>query len=98
MSNDNISQLVAIEAQVVAWKHHNHLLICWGIFAINDGLHVDLVKLQVLQCIICRFEQMSNDVLAQRSTLCKGLIKYNKTNDITPMTTHVQTTHPRWFA
>jgi hypothetical protein len=48
MSNDNISQLVAIEAQVMAWRCHNYLLICWGFFVVNDGLHVDLVKLHVL--------------------------------------------------
>ncbi len=40
---------------------------------------------------------MSNDVLAQGSIVYKGLIKYNKTNGITPMTTHVQTAHPRLF-
>ncbi len=47
---------------------------------------MDLVKPQVLQCKMCRSEYASNDVLAQRSTLCKGLIKFNKVNDITPMT------------
>jgi hypothetical protein len=56
-----------------------------------------LVKLQVLQCITCEFEHASNDVLVQGSTLCKGLIKYNKTNGSTPMITHVQTIGPRLF-
>jgi hypothetical protein len=67
MSIDDISQLV-IELQVVAWRPHSYLLICWGFFVINDGLHVDLVKSQVLQCIIYRFEQAYNDDLVQRFT------------------------------
>jgi hypothetical protein len=48
MSNDNISQLVVIEVQVMAWRCHNRLLICRGFVVVNDRLHVDLEKLQVL--------------------------------------------------
>jgi hypothetical protein len=60
---------------------------------------VDLVKPQVLQCIACKPKHASINVLIQGSTLCKGLIKYGKTNNnITCMITHVQTTHPRLFA
>jgi hypothetical protein len=36
--------------------------------------------------------------LAQKSTLHKDLTKYNKANGITPITTHVQATHPKLFA
>jgi len=68
-----------------------------GIFSVNDGLLVDLMKPQVLRCIIYKYEQTSNDVVAQRFTLCKGLIKYNMVNGIIPMIIHVQTTHPRLF-
>jgi hypothetical protein len=67
------------------------LFICWGFFVINNGLLVDLVKPQMLWCIIYRFEQVSSDVLVQRYLL-------HKVNGITLMTTHVQTTHPRLFA
>jgi hypothetical protein len=56
MSNDDISQLAIIETQVVAWIPHICLSICWGFFVVNDGLHVDLVKPQVLQCIIYKYE------------------------------------------
>jgi hypothetical protein len=35
MSNDDISQLATIKAQVLAWRPHKNLLICWGFFAIN---------------------------------------------------------------
>jgi hypothetical protein len=66
-------------------------------FAVNDGLLVDLVKPQVLWCIICKFEQTFNGALVQRSTLRTGIIKYSKVNGITPMIIHVQTTHPRLF-
>ncbi len=81
----------------MSWRPHNYLSICWRFFAVNDGLLVDLVKPQVLWCIICKFEHAFSDVLAQKPTLCKGLIKYNKTNDITLMIIHVQTTHLRLF-
>lgn len=59
---------------------------------------MDLVNPQMLQCIICRFEKTSSDVLIQRSIMWKGLIKYNKVNGITPMTTQLQITHPKLFA
>jgi hypothetical protein len=71
--------------------------ICWGFFVMNNGLHVDLVNLQMLQCIICRLEQAIKDVLVQIFTLHKGLITYNKVNGITSMTTHVQITHAKLF-
>jgi hypothetical protein len=61
-----------------------------GIFVINNGLLVDLVIPQMLWCIIYRFEQVFNDVLVQRYML-------HKVNGITPMTTHVQSAHPRFF-
>jgi hypothetical protein len=51
--------------------------ICWGFFVVDDGLLVDSVKPQMLQCIICKSEQASNDVLAQIFAICKHLIKYN---------------------
>jgi hypothetical protein len=66
----------------MVWKPHNYLPICWGFFAVNGGLPMDLEKPQVLQCKMSRSEQASNDVSAQRSTLFKGLIKFNKANGI----------------
>ncbi len=87
ISDVDVSQLVAIGARVVSLKPHIHLSICWGFFFINDGLLVDLVKPQVLWCIICKYEQTFNDDLVQRSKFRKALIKYSKVNDITPMTT-----------
>jgi hypothetical protein len=97
MSNVDASKLVNVETQGMAWKPHSRLLICWGFFVVNDGLLVDVVKPQMLQCINYRYEQASNDVLAQIFTLCKLLIKYNNVNCITPMTIHVQIAHPRLF-
>jgi hypothetical protein len=32
ISDVDVSQLVVIEAQVVSWRPHNHLFICWGFF------------------------------------------------------------------
>jgi hypothetical protein len=69
MSNVDVSQLDVVKAQVVTWKLHSCMFICWGSFVVYDGLPMDLVKSQVLQCISCRSKQTSNDVLAQRSIL-----------------------------
>jgi hypothetical protein len=65
------------------------LFICWGFFVINNGLPVDLVKPQMLWCIISRFEQGSSDVLVQRYML-------HKANGITPMTIPMQIAHPKF--
>jgi len=59
---------------------------------------MDLEKLQMLQCIICRIEQVGAFDLCQCSTLRKGLIKYGKINGITPIRTHVESTHPKLVA
>ncbi len=47
---------------------------------------------------MCRSEQATNNVLAQRFIMRKGSIKYTKANGITPMITHVQVAHPKLFA
>jgi hypothetical protein len=49
----DVKQLVIVEMQATTCKPHSHMFIhCWGLFAINNGLHVDLVNPQMLQCII----------------------------------------------
>jgi hypothetical protein len=94
----DVSQLVAIKHKL--WLGHltPACLYVGGFFVVNNGLPVDLVNTQMLWCIICRFEQTFNDVLVQKSTMFKGLIKYNKINWMTPMTIHVQTTQMKIFA
>jgi hypothetical protein len=52
----------------------------------------------MLWCIIYKTEQVSAFDLCQRFTLQKGHIKYGKTNGITPMKTHVESTHPKLVA
>jgi hypothetical protein len=89
MSDVDASKLVHVEAQAMALKPHSHLSICWGFFVVDDNLIVDLVKSQMLQCIICRCKQVANDVFVQIFTFCKHLIKYNNVNGITLMTIHV---------
>ncbi len=81
----------------MAWKSHSHMPICWGLFFMNNGLHVDFVNLQMLRYIICKLEQATKDVLVQIFTLHKGLITYNKVNGVIPMTTHVQIAYPKLF-
>jgi hypothetical protein len=39
-----MQQLVVIQVQVIAWKPHSRTSLCWGFFAINDNLPVDLEK------------------------------------------------------
>jgi hypothetical protein len=41
----DVSQLVVIKAQAMAWKPHNCMSICWGFFVMNNGLPMDLVNL-----------------------------------------------------
>jgi len=90
--------VLCVEAQAVAWKPYSCMFVCWGFFVVNDGLPMGLVNLQILWCIICRYEEATNNVLVQRSILHKGLIKYNKVNRITAMNTHVQIARSKSFA
>lgn len=49
----DVKQLVVIKMQATTCKLHSHMFIhCWGHFAVNDGLLVDLAYPQMLQCII----------------------------------------------
>jgi hypothetical protein len=87
------------QQQASLWKPHNKTSICWSFFILNDNLHVDLLNPQMLRCIICRSQEASSNVLNQSSfTIEKGLIKCGKTNDITPMRTHVDNFHPYFLA
>jgi hypothetical protein len=57
----------------------------------NDNLPIDLENQQ----IIYQFKQVIGSILNQFSyILRKGLIKYNKTNGITLMKTHIDYAHP----
>ncbi len=40
----NVLQLAVIEPQVLVWKPHSHMSICWDFFVMNDGLPMDLVN------------------------------------------------------
>jgi hypothetical protein len=52
----------------------------------------------LLQCIICRLEQIGAFDLCQQSTLQKCLVKYGKVNANIPMKTHVESRHPKLVA
>jgi len=41
-------QLETIEAQVITWRPHAWISICWEFFVINDNHLVDLENLQML--------------------------------------------------
>jgi len=49
MLDIDVSKLDVVKTQVMSWKQD-----MLGIFVINDGLLVDLVKLHMLWCIICK--------------------------------------------
>jgi hypothetical protein len=54
----------------------------------------------MLRCIICRptpYRKVGN-IPKQSFAYCKGLIKYNKANAITPMKTHIDATHGHLIA
>jgi hypothetical protein len=74
--------------------------ICWGLFAINDNSLVDFKNPHMLHCIICRPTpcQEVGNIIKQSFVLCKGFIKYNKTNDITSMKTHIDVAHAHLVA
>lgn len=44
----------AMELQALLWKPHDMTFVCCKLFAINNNMRVDLVNLQMLQCIICK--------------------------------------------
>jgi hypothetical protein len=49
----------------------------------------------MLKSIICWSQQAFGNILNQYNyVIKKGLIKYGKTNGITPMRTHVDNVHP----
>jgi hypothetical protein len=50
----DVSQFMNGEAKVRTWIPHIHMFIYLGFLAINNMLPMDFVKLQVLQCIICK--------------------------------------------
>ncbi len=86
--------LQAMEQQALLWKPHNRTSICWSLFTVNENLLVNLLNPQMLKCIICWSQQASGNVLNNFSFIVKkGLIKYGKFNDITPMRTHVDNVH-----
>ncbi len=66
-----------------------------GFFAINDNSLVDLKNPHMLCCIICRPTpcQEVGNISKQSFVLCKGLVKYNTINNITPMKTHIDGAH-----
>jgi hypothetical protein len=47
--------------------------------------------------IIYKSKQTFGDVLMQRFTFRKNLLKYNKVNSMILVNTHVQITHPKLF-
>ncbi len=63
MSNVDASQLAPIKGQVATCIPHNWMSKCWGFVVVNNGWLLDLLKLQVLQCINYKFEPASSNAL-----------------------------------
>ncbi len=94
LENDNV-QLTIVEVQVQQCKPHNMTSICWGFFVINDNLLIDFENPQMLWCTIYQFKQVVGYILKRPNyILKKWFIKYNKTNNITFMKTHIDYAHP----
>ncbi len=77
MSNVDASQLAPIKAQVAACIPHNWMSKCWGFVVVNNGWLVDLLNLQVLQCIICKFGRAFSNALTQRFILLLWVLLCN---------------------
>ncbi len=79
MAADNVViiqvvHLAIIKTQVVSWKLHHHSSIFLGFLTINNILLINIVNLQMLKCIIYRFEHINNNVLTKSCyILRKGL-------------------------
>ncbi len=94
LENDDV-QLTIVEVQIQQCKPHNMTSICWGFFIINDNLLIDFENPQMLWCTIYQFKQVAGNILNRPNyILKKWFINYNKTNNITPMKTHIDYAYP----
>ncbi len=52
-SKNDDDKLATKEIDAQQWKPHNRTSICWGFYAINNNMPIDLENPHMLHCIIC---------------------------------------------
>lgn len=92
-----MEQLTALENQQTFWRVYHRNSPTWAFFTTNDSCPVDLVKPQLMRCIVCHPSR--RETLGLRSTRCrKGVVLYNKEHGTSAMKRHVHAEHPQAFS
>lgn len=92
-----MEQLTALENQQAFWRVYHRNSPTWAFFTTNDSCAVDLVKPQLMRCIVCHPSR--RETLGLRSTRCrKGVVLYNKEHGTSAMKRHVHAEHPQAFS
>jgi hypothetical protein len=45
--------LQKLYVQIIFWKSHNIIALCWAFYWVNDNKDVDVKSLQIMRCIFC---------------------------------------------
>lgn len=91
-----MEQLTALENQQAFWRVYHRNSPTWAFFTTNDSCPVDLVKPQLMRCIVCHPSR--RETMGLRSTRCrKGVVLYNKEHGTSAMKRHVHAEHPQAF-
>ncbi len=67
--------------------------ITWAFFEVNDNQPINLLKNQIMRCIVFHSEMTLREILAMRIRRRKGFIAYHKSNGIQAMKNHVESNH-----
>jgi hypothetical protein len=72
----------SLKLQAIEWKSYNLNLSTWAFYKVNDNQVVNLEMNQQMRCIICHSQMSNLKILTLHRKLCKGFIKYHKSNAI----------------
>jgi hypothetical protein len=82
-----------LSKQCATWKPHNHNLVTWVFYQINNNQHIDFTQNQIMHCIICHQQIIGPKIVAINITSRKRFIAYHKSNAITAMKKHIEMEH-----
>ncbi len=71
-------QLKDLNKQFATWKPHNHNLVAWTFYQMNNNQHIDLTQNQIMHCIICHHQIVGLEILALLIITQEGFIAYHK--------------------
>jgi len=97
LENDEL-YLVAIKVQAQKWRTHNKDSISWRFFCCQWQIY--LLFCELIDAKMYRLQVSTNSwyLFNQSFVFHKGLFKYNKTNSVTLMKTHVDFAHSCFVA